>query len=150
MNAVARVRAVSLLVLMISVSDLFSMSSCMCKHLLHQNKKEASRGHLQTMKIVQRNIWLSVPIAERYRLRQLTLFGSYARGQATMKSDLDFRVDLPDEFGMFRLGALQSDLEDAFHKKIALVTEGMLNDPLSAELAENIQEDEVILYGIGE
>lgn len=67
-----------------------------------------------------------------------------------MKSDLDSRVDLPDEFGMFRLGALQSDLEDAFHKKIALVTEGMLNDPLSAELAENIQEDEVILYGVGE
>lgn len=34
-------------------------------------------------------------------------------------------------------------------KKIDLVTEGMLRDPLSADLAENIQEDEVILYGVG-
>ena len=93
---------------------------------------------------------IDVPIAKRYQLRRLALFGSYARGQATTKSDLDFRADLPDDFGMFRLGALQSDLEDAFHKKIDLVTEGMLCDPLSTELAENIQEDEVILYGVGE
>lgn len=93
---------------------------------------------------------IAVPIAKRYQLRRLALFGSYARGQATTKSDLDFRADLPDDFGMFRLGALQSDLEDAFHKKIDLVTEGMLCDPLSTELAENIQEDEVILYGVGE
>ena len=38
MNAAASVRAVSLLVLMISVSDLFSMSSCMVYPLLYQNE----------------------------------------------------------------------------------------------------------------
>ena len=41
-------------------------------------------------------------------------------------------------------------LQSLLHKKIDLVTEGMLCDPLSTELAENIQEDEVILYGVGE
>ena len=38
LNAAASVRAVSLLVLMISVSDLFSMSSCMVYPLLYQNE----------------------------------------------------------------------------------------------------------------
>lgn len=51
MNAVARVRAVSLLVLMIRVSDLFSMSSCMGSPLLCENQKEMPRRHLQTVKI---------------------------------------------------------------------------------------------------
>lgn len=86
---------------------------------------------------------------ERHQLKQLALFGSYARGEATEQSDLDIHADVPDDFGMFRLGALQSDLEEAFHKKVDLVTSGMLDDPLSGKLAQNIEEDEVILYGVG-
>ena len=35
------------------------------------------------------------PIAQRYNIAALYLFGSYARGEATAQSDLDFRVDLP-------------------------------------------------------
>ena len=42
---------------------------------------------------------------------------------------------------MFRLGALQSDLEEAFRKKVDLITSGMLNDPLSEKLAQNTAED---------
>ena len=30
-----------------------------------------------------------------------------------------------------------------------LITEGMLSDPLSGKLARNIEEDEVVLYGVG-
>lgn len=77
------------------------------------------------------------------------MFGSYARGEATEQSDLDFCADVPEDFGMFRLGALQSDLEEAFHKKVDLITSGMLDDPLSGRLAQNLSEDEVILYGVG-
>ena len=33
------------------------------------------------------------PIARRYGVDALYLFGSYARGEATASSDLDFRVD---------------------------------------------------------
>jgi len=107
----------------------------------------AVQQHVYTLDEIRK---IAVPIAERYQLRRLALFGSYARGEATEQSDLDFRVSLPDNFGMFRLGALQNDLEDAFHKKVDLITEGMLHDSFSAELAGNIQEDGVVLYGIGE
>ena len=66
---------------------------------------------------------IAVPIAQRHQLKRLTLFGSYAREEATAQSDLDFRADVPADFGMFRLSALQGDLEDAFHKKVDLITE---------------------------
>lgn len=33
------------------------------------------------------------PIASRYGVERVFLFGSYARGEATEESDLDFRID---------------------------------------------------------
>lgn len=106
----------------------------------------AAQQHVYSLEEIRE---IAVPIAQRHQLKRLTLFGSYARGEATAQSDLDFRADVPADFGMFRLSALQGDLEDAFHKKVDLITEGMLSDPLSGKLAQNIEEDEVVLYGVG-
>lgn len=36
---------------------------------------------------------IAVPIAKRYGISALYLFGSYARGEATSSSDLDFRIE---------------------------------------------------------
>ena len=106
----------------------------------------AAQQHVYSLEEIRE---IAVPIARRHQLKRLTLFGSYARGEATAQSDLDFRAAVPADFGMFRLSALQGDLEDAFHKKVDLITEGMLSDPLSGKLARNIEEDEVVLYGVG-
>ena len=107
-------------------------------------QEAAARQHIYTLDEIRK---ITVPIAERYRLKKLAIFGSYARGAATEQSDLDFFADFPDDFGLFRIAELQNDLEDAFHKKIDLVTSGMLNDSLSAQFSQNIEEDEVLLYG---
>ena len=115
-------------------------------HQIADAQAAAARQHIYALDEIRA---IAVPIAERHRLKSLTLFGSYARGEATEQSDLDFCADVPEDFGMFRLGALQSDLEEAFHKKVDLITSGMLDDPLSGRLAQNLSEDEVILYGVG-
>lgn len=114
---------------------------------LAEAQAAAARQHVYTLDEIRE---IAVPIAKRHQLRRLSLFGSYARGEATAQSDLDFRADVPDGFGMFQMSALQDDLENAFHKQIDVVTPGMLDDSLSTDLARNMLEDEVILYGLSE
>ena len=64
------------------------------------------------------------PIAKKYRLPAVYLFGSYARGDATETSDLDFLVDTTgtELKSLLTLGALYTELEEAFQKPIDLIS----------------------------
>ena len=55
------------------------------------------------------------PVAERYRLRAVYVFGSYARGEAGEDSDVDLLVDTDGaNFKTINeVGGLYSDLEEA-------------------------------------
>ena len=65
-----------------------------------------------------------MPIVQKYNIPAIYLFGSYARGEATENSDLDFLVDTSgtELTSLLRLGALYCDLEMAFEKRIDLIT----------------------------
>ena len=58
------------------------------------------------------------PVAEKYRLKAVYVFGSYARGEAREDSDIDLLVDLTgaDLSGFFAIGGLYNDLEAALEK----------------------------------
>jgi predicted nucleotidyltransferase len=43
------------------------------------------------------------PVARRFGVERMYLFGSYARGDATPDSDIDFRVDIGEIHGYFML-----------------------------------------------
>lgn len=64
------------------------------------------------------------PIVQKYGIPALYLFGSYARGEATEESDLDFLVDTTGTSlkSLLSLGELYCELEEAFQKKIDLIT----------------------------
>ena len=66
----------------------------------------------------------TLPIIQKYRIPAMYLFGSYARGDATEASDIDFLVDTTGTglTSLLRLGALYCDLEEAFGKRIDLIT----------------------------
>ena len=57
------------------------------------------------------------PVAQKYSLAAVYLFGSYARGDATAESDVDLLVDLSGStaHGML-LGVLCADLEEALDR----------------------------------
>lgn len=71
------------------------------------------------------------PVAEKYRLKAVYVFGSYARGEAQEDSDIDLLVDLTgaDLSGFFAIGGLYNDLEMALGKKIDFVTTESLEQP---------------------
>ena len=82
------------------------------------------------------------PIAEKYGIRSVRLFGSYARGEARSYSDLDFVINEGETRSLFQLGGLQAELAEAFHKKVDLLTESSLEP----DFRHSIQADEVMIY----
>ena len=84
----------------------------------------------------------AIPIAKRYGVKKLSLFGSYARGEANSKSDLDFIYDDINSKEMFAYFRLIQDLENEFKCHIDLVS----NEISDKAFLSEIKNDEVILY----
>lgn len=82
------------------------------------------------------------PIAKRYGLKRLSVFGSVARGEATEKSDVDLLVDTPKGWGLFELGGLYSEIENELSCSFDLVTTGIEDK----QFLSRIKQDEVVLY----
>ncbi len=62
-------------------------------------------------------------IAAKYGARNIRLFGSVARGDASQDSDVDFLVDLEPGRSLFDLGGLLMDLQDLLACNVDVVTE---------------------------
>ena len=84
----------------------------------------------------------AVPIAKKYGVKKLSLFGSYARGEADAQSDVDFLYDGINHSGMFAYFGFVYDLETEFGCHVDLVSFNISDKKFLAE----IQRDEVILY----
>ena len=57
------------------------------------------------------------PIAARYGVDRIFIFGSYARGEADENSDIDLCIEAVAIKGLFALGGLYADLEEALGKE---------------------------------
>ena len=76
-----------------------------------------------------------LPVIEKYNIPAMYLFGSYARGEATDDSDLDFLVDTTGTrlTSLLSLGELYCDLEEIFRKEIDLITVHAIMQDTTAE-----------------
>ena len=83
----------------------------------------------------------AVPIAKKYGVKRLSLFGSYARGEADEQSDVDFLIERGKIVGIEYFGFVY-DLEDEFGCHVDVVTTGISDKKFLAD----IREDEVLLY----
>lgn len=84
----------------------------------------------------------SIPIAKEYGIDSLSLFGSYARGEAKEDSDLDFYFDDGDLNGLIQYFSLVHRLEDVFNCHVDLVSTGINNK----KFLDEIKKDGVLLY----
>ena len=81
------------------------------------------------------------PVYRKYPIRKAYLFGSYARGNATEKSDVDLRIE-GDIKSFFMLSGIYADLSDALGTELDLLSKL----PDSETFKENLQKDAVLLY----
>ena len=82
-----------------------------------------------------------IPLAEQYGLERVFLFGSYARGDATEKSDVDFRIDRGEMRG-FQFGGLYEDMKEALQKDVDIMTTKQLDKKFLSE----ISGEEILIY----
>ena len=106
---------------------------------LAEAQAAAAASHVYSIEEIRR---IAVPIVREHRAAGLKLFGSYARGEASPDSDLDFVIDRGEVRTLFQLGGLQEALSRAFHKKVDI----LIDDSLEPAFRESIRKDEVVLY----
>ena len=82
-----------------------------------------------------------IPIVIKYGINTFSLFGSYARGEATEDSDLDFVMDKGDLRGLQYVSLVQ-DLEDEFDCHVDVISKGSPNK----KFLEAVSKEEVLLY----
>jgi len=94
------------------------------------------------------------PVAEKYKLKAVYVFGSYARGEARENSDVDLLVDTCDSKieSLLDLGGLYSDLEDVLEKELSLVTLDSLEQPARHKsdlyFRENVSRERREIYAV--
>ena len=86
------------------------------------------------------------PIALKYDVDRVFLFGSYARGKATGASDLDFIIDKGRLRGLKFAGML-GDLQENFSKSVDLLTSSsLMKDVGNFNFKHKIEKDMIIIY----
>ena len=84
---------------------------------------------------------ISIPVAQKYGVKKLALFGSYARGEQKETSDIDFLIEKGEIKGLEFYGFI-NNLEDEFGIRVDVLTYNSLKDSLIKDVVEN----EVVLY----
>jgi predicted nucleotidyltransferase len=82
--------------------------------------------------------------------RRISVFGSYARGDADSRSDVDLLVALKPagnrpSLGLFQVIRLERELEKRLGCEVDLVTE----EGLSPRVRSNVEKERVVLYEEG-
>ncbi len=67
---------------------------------------------------IEKIVGLVKPIAEKYHVDEIFLFGSYARGEADADSDLDFLVYGGENFKLTMIFALAEELREVLQKDV--------------------------------
>ena len=83
------------------------------------------------------------PLAEKYHVKEIYLFGSYARGEADENSDLDFLVFGGENFKLTNVLALGEDLREVLKKKVDIFEIREVNQ--DSEFYKTIMREKVLV-----
>ena len=93
--------------------------------------------------------YLVRPVAKKNKLGRVYLFGSYARGEAGVDSDIDLVIEGGDFKSLFDLVRLQSEFKKALGKDVDVVEKAALHDDTSRSgrrFRSHFERDKVLLY----
>ena len=83
-----------------------------------------------------------LPILKRHDVKRAAIFGSFARGEAKAKSDVDLLIEYKSkDKSLFDLVDLKSELEEILGRKVDIVT----YDSIYWRLREQILAQQVVI-----
>ncbi|MBR1672795.1 MAG: nucleotidyltransferase domain-containing protein [Fretibacterium sp.] len=84
----------------------------------------------------------TAPLAKQYGISKMSLFGSYARGEADEESDVDLVIDRGRLRGLIQYFSFVHDLEENLNCHVDVVTTGIQD----RDFLERITGEGVLLY----
>ena len=92
------------------------------------------------------------PVAERYGITKVYLFGSYARGEATEDSDVDLMISYQGLKGAFAIGGIYVDFKEALDKSVDIVSERAITSEYTSDIGrslyKSIEKEGVLIYAV--
>ncbi|MEK6898712.1 MAG: nucleotidyltransferase family protein [Nanoarchaeota archaeon] len=82
-----------------------------------------------------------IPLLKKHNVTKAGIFGSYARGDQTKKSDVDILIELDNKVSLLGFIRLKNILEDEINKKIDLVEYSLIRK----ELRNRILNEEIAI-----
>lgn len=73
-------------------------------------------------------------LEEKYKVKEIAIFGSYVRGEQTEKSDVDIFVDFYDLPDVFNLLKLERSLRGTLRCKVDVIRKGAIRKELRDQI----------------
>ena len=80
---------------------------------------------------------------KQHGAKKISVFGSYARGQAGQRSDIDILVSFQQPKSLLELVRIEQELSAALHIHVDLLTE----KAISPYLVDSVRNDAVVIFG---
>ena len=77
-----------------------------------------------------------------YGAKKISIFGSYARGEADPESDIDIIVEFSERKSLLDIVGIEQELSEALGMKVDLLTEKFI----SPYLVDRIKKEMVVIY----
>ena len=77
-------------------------------------------------------------LKERYKVKSIAIFGSYARSEQKETSDIDILIDYYEPISLLKLIELENYLSDLLGIKVDLITKNSIHNPY---VKKSIEED---------
>ena len=83
-----------------------------------------------------------IDVCRKYKVSKVSLFGSFARGDAGPDSDIDLLITFSDRVGFLTFAKLERELSEVLHRVVDLLTE----QSISPYLRDQILSEQKVIY----